>query len=282
MIKRSLLVFLVLILGYTAFLRLAHVDWDTTQHLANGNRIKAERFVYGEEQPDATVIVGSSLAYRIVLDSMPDGTTNLGFGGLSIYDGLQLISRSGRTPARVLVETNVLFREPDHVFLKALFEPGLYQLRGAAPLMREENQPSGVLFGYLKQRFLQGRDPATANGDTLAAPNAVMMDEHRANYAQLPADSTQARFLAMLQHEVEALKARGIEVVFFEVPIEQELMDSKLAATSRNLIAGRFPGRTFLRTPEHERWRTTDGLHLSKHEAKRYSGWLAAALHELR
>lgn len=282
MIRRSLLVFAILVLGYWAFLKMAKVDWDTTQHLANGNRIKAERFVYGEDAPDATVIVGSSLAYRIMLDSLPPGTTNLGFGGLSIYDGLQLISRSGRTPTRVLVETNVLFREPDHGFLKALFEPGLYQLRGAAPLMREENQPSGVLFGYLKQRFLQGRDETADEGDTLAAPNAVMMDEHRANYALLPADSTQARFLGMLQKEVEALEERGIEVVFFEVPIEQELMDSKLAATSRNLIARRFPDRTFLRTPEHERWRTTDGLHLSKQEAKRYSGWLAAALHELR
>lgn len=278
MIRRSLLVFASLVLGYWAFLQVVKVDWDTTQHLANGNRIKAERFVYGEDAPDATVIVGSSLAYRIALDSLPPGTINLGFGGLSIYDGLQLISRSGRRPARVLVETNVLFREPDRAFLKALFEPGLYALRGAAPLMREENQPSGVLFGYLKQRFLQGRDPGAADGDTLASPNAVMMEEHRANYAQLPADSTQARFLGMLQREVEDLEARGIEVIFFEVPIEQELMASKLAETSRNLIAERFPGRTFLRTATHERWRTTDGLHLDRRDAKRFSGWLAHAL----
>jgi len=276
MIRRSFLVFLVLAIGYGLLLRSAQVDWDTTQHLANGNRIKAERFVYGTDVPDATVIVGSSLAYRIVLDSMPQGTTNLGFGGLSIYDGLTLVERSGKAPARVLIETNVLFREPDHGFLKALFEPGLYELRREVPMMQEENQPSGVLFGWLKQRLLKERGANDGSADSTAVPNAVMMEEHRGNYGQLPADSTQQRFLAMLEHKVHALEERGIEVIFFEVPIEAELMSSALASESRALIEARFPGRTFIRSSE--RWRTTDGLHLDKRDAQRFSGWLAAAL----
>ncbi|MEX1131952.1 MAG: hypothetical protein WEC15_01900 [Flavobacteriales bacterium] len=275
MIRRSFLVFVVLAVGYGLFLRFVQVDWDTTQHLANGNRIKAERFVYGADVPDATVIVGSSLAYRIVLDSMPDGTTNLGFGGLSIYDGLTLVERSGKAPARVLIETNVLFREPDHGFLKALFEPGLYEVRREVPMMQEENQPSGVLFGWLKQRLLNER--GTDDGaDSTAVPNAVMMDEHRTNYALLPADSTNQRFLAMLERDVLSLEARGVEVIFFEVPIEPELMNSTLAVKSRSLIEARFPGRSFIRS--NERWRTTDGLHLDKRDAQRFSGWLAASL----
>lgn len=279
MIRNSLILFLLLAVGYAIFLRWARVDWDTTQHLANGNRIKAERFVYDEDRPDATVIVGSSLAYRIVLDSLPPGTTNLGFGGLSIYDGLTLVERSGKRPARVLIETNVLFREPDHGFLKALFEPGLYEMRRAVPMMREENQPSGVLFGWLKQRFVKdhaaAEEEAPANG-----PDPIMLEEHRADHAQLPADSTRQRFLAMLEQAVSALEAHGAEVVFFEVPIEPELMSSALATRSRALIENRFPGHRFIRTTE--RWRTTDGLHLDKRDAQRYSGWLAGALREVR
>jgi hypothetical protein len=276
MIRTSIIVFVLLAIGYGLFLRVVKVDWDTTQHLANGNRIKAERFVYGEEQRDATVIVGSSLAYRIVLDSMPQGTTNLGFGGLSIYDGLTLVERSGKMPSRVMIETNVLYREPDHGFLKALFEPGLYEVRRAVPMMQEENQPSGVLFGWLKQRLLKERDADHGQDDTTAVPNAVMMDEHRGNYALLPADSTQQRFMAMLERNVHALEERGIEVIFFEVPIEAELMSSALAAHSRAIIEARFPGRTFIRS--NERWRTTDGLHLDKRDAQRFSGWLAGEL----
>lgn len=275
MITRSLLVFAALALGYALFLRLVKVDWDTTQHLANGNRIKAERFAFGSDEEASTVIVGSSLAYRLAMDSFPSGTANLGFGGLSIYDGLELIRRSGRRPRRVLIETNVLFREPDRVFLDALFQPGLYQLRAQVPMMREENQPSGVLFGWLKQRFLAGRG-AQQTDDDAAGPSPVMLAEHRAKYAVVPADSIQSRFLAMLAEGVGDLERNGAEVVFFEMPIEQELADSPLAAKGRALIAARFPGNRFL-LPEGSGWRTTDGLHLTKADAARCSGWLARA-----
>lgn len=273
MIRRSLFVFLALALVYSLFLRFIGVDWDTTQHLANGNRIKAERFAFDKSADGGTVIVGSSLAYRLVLDSFPRGTANLGFGGLSIYDGLELIRRSGRKPERVLVETNILFREPDRAFLNALFEPGLYQMREQLPLMREENQPSGVLFGWLKQRFLKGRSPVAAS-DGNSGPSAVMLAEHRARYAELPADTTQARFADLLAQGIKAVEGSGAEVVFFEMPIEAELIESKLLARTRSLVMQRFPANRFVRA-EPQGWRTTDGLHLTKPDAARFSGWLA-------
>lgn len=276
MIKRSLIVFAALAVGYSLFLHFATVDWDTTQHLANGNRIKAERFAFDDAADGGTVIIGSSLAYRLVLDSFPQGTANLGFGGLSVYDGLELIRRSGRKPKRVLVETNILFREPDRAFLNALFEPGLYQLRERLPLMREENQPSGLLFGWLKQYFLAGRAPEDAS-DSRAGPSAVMLAEHRARYAEIPADSTQARFADMLANGAHALVQQGAEVVFFEMPIEAELEESKLSARTRSLVMERFPSHLFLRAGP-DGWRTSDGLHLAKPDAARYSGWLARAV----
>jgi len=273
MIKRSLLVFAALALGYSLFLHFTRVDWDTTQHLANGNRIKAERFAFDDAADGGTVIIGSSLAYRLALDSFPQGTANLGFGGLSVYDGLELIRRSGRKPKRVLVETNILFREPDRAFLDALFQPGLYQMRRQLPLMREENQPSGVLFGWMKQRFLAQRSPEAA-GDSSAGPSAVMLNEHRAKYAELPADSTQARFADMLASGAQALEQQGAEVIFFEMPIEAELEASRLAEGARALVKARFPTHRVLRAGP-DGWRTTDGLHLAKPDAARFSGWLA-------
>ncbi|MBL7956437.1 MAG: hypothetical protein JNM49_00635 [Flavobacteriales bacterium] len=276
MIKRALLVFAALVLGYSLFLRFAGVDWDTTQHLANGNRIKAERFAFDHSADGGTVIIGSSLAYRLVLDSFPVGTANLGFGGLSVYDGLELIRRSGRKPKRVIVETNILFREPDRAFLDALFQPGLYQIRERLPLMREENQPSGVLFGWLKQRLLQGHSPSAVS-DSSAGPSAVLLAEHRARYAEVPADSVQVRFVDMLAQGIKAVEGSGAEVVFFEMPIEAELEESKLSARTRALVRERFPAHRFVRA-DGQGWRTTDGLHLTKPEAARFSGWLAAAI----
>ena len=58
MIRRAFLVFLILTIGYALFVEFVKVDRDTSQHQASGNRIKAEQFVFGTDDPDATVIVG--------------------------------------------------------------------------------------------------------------------------------------------------------------------------------------------------------------------------------
>ena len=97
MIQRSFVVFSLLVIAYALFVHMVDPDWETTQHLQNGNRIKAEEYIFAADDPEAIVIVGSSLAYRIELDSLPPNTWNLGFGGLSIYDGLELINRANKT-----------------------------------------------------------------------------------------------------------------------------------------------------------------------------------------
>jgi len=277
MIRRSLLIFTLLVAGYMAFIKWGDVDWDTTQHQSNGNRIKAEEFVFGKDRPDATVIVGSSLSFRIELDSFPNGTSNLGFGGLSIYDGLEMIERSGKRPARVLIETNLLFKEPDRAFLDAVFAPGLYELRRATPILREENQPSGVLFGWLKEGAKNAAGTMKGSGDSLAV-STVLLESNRAIFSAVPSDSAQQHFLGRLKEGVKTLEARGIEVVFVEVPISDELMQSNLATRSREVVAERFPKHRFLRVAPASHWLTTDGLHLEWNTAQRYSGWLAGTL----
>ncbi|HRH69432.1 MAG TPA: hypothetical protein PLB89_08005 [Flavobacteriales bacterium] len=277
MIRRSLLIFAVLVLGYMAFIKWGGVDWDTTQHQSNGNRIKAEQFVFGEDLPGSSVIVGSSLSFRIELDSLPEGTSNLGFGGLSVYDGLELIARSGRKPTRVVIETNMLFKEPDRAFLDAVFQPGLYELRRATPILREENQPSGVLFGWLKEKARVATGTVKGSADSLAVSNTLLAT-NRAIFKVVPADSVQERYMTALSDGVRTLESRGIEVVFLEVPISDELMQSELASRCRSLVAERFPHHRFLRVPQGSHWLTTDGLHLEWHSAQRFSGWLASAL----
>ena len=277
MIRRSLLVFAVLVLAYAAFIHFSKLELDTSQHQSSGNRIKAEQFVFGADAPDATVIVGSSLSFRIELDSLPPGTSNLGFGGLSVYDGLELITRANKKPARVLIETNMIFKEPDRGFLDAVFQPGLYELRRSVPILREENQPSGVLIGLLRDRAKKGRPVEEAPSDSMAM-STVLLETNRASFAVLPADSTQQRYLTTLEREVKAMEARGVEVIFMEVPIAPEMMTSVLATRCRTLITERFPTHRFLRTDPGLHWRTTDGLHLEEHNARRYSGWLARSL----
>ncbi|HNR56263.1 MAG TPA: hypothetical protein PKJ19_13925 [Flavobacteriales bacterium] len=279
MIRRSLLVFALLVAGYALFIRfLKPADLNTVQHQASGNRISAEEYVFAPDDPEATVIVGSSLAFRIALDSLPPHTSNLSFGGLTVYDGLELVRRSGKHPKRVVVETNMIFKEPDRAFLDALFQPGLYELRKAVPMLREENQPSGVLVGYLKRGMKEGDASAASQADSMEV-SENLFNTNRAIFAQVPPDSVQTRYLDRLEAEVKALEAQGIDVVFLEVPISAELMASPLARRAREAIQVRFPHHPFLRN--EATWRTADGLHLQWHNAQRYSRWLGAELRAL-
>lgn len=275
MIRRSLLVLAILVVGYAVYIKFGKPELNTVQHQASGNRISAERYIFGPDQPDATVIVGSSLSFRIALDSLPPHTNNLSFGGLTVYDGLELVRQSGKRPKRVLVETNMIYKDPDRAFLDAVFQPGLFQLRKAAPILREENQPSGVLVGYVKRSMKDGEVSPDALADSMAM-SENLLNTNRGIFAKVPADSTQQRYIALLQREVHALEANGAEVIFVEIPISEELMASPLARRTREVIQERFPGHTFLRGPGT--WRTTDGLHLQWHNAQRYSGWLARQL----
>lgn len=278
MIRRALLTFLVVVLAYAAYVKWGKPELDTAQHQSSGNRISAERFIFSPDVPGTTVIVGSSLAFRIELDSLPAQTSNLSFGGLSVHDGLELVRRSGRRPDRVLIETNMIFKEPDRAFLDAVFAPGLYPLRRAIPILREENQPTGVLVGMIKER-MRGEAGASQEATDSLAVSENLFDTNRGIFAQVPADSTQERYLRMLESAVVELKANGVEVIFMEVPISSELMESPLARLSRAAIMERFPQHTYLRTDRT--WRTTDGLHLEWHNAQRYSGWLAKQLRTL-
>lgn len=276
MIRRSLLVFAILVVGYAAYIKFAKPELNTVQHQASGNRISAEKYVFSEDVPGATVIVGSSLSFRIAMDSLAPNTSNLSFGGLSVYDGLELVRRSGKKPKRVVIETNMIFKEADRAFLDAVFQPGLYELRKAAPILREENQPSGVLIGYIKRSAKQEE-----RGDGAAEPDSMEMsqnlfDTNRRTFAKVPADSTQKRFMDALDQEVKAIEANGAEVVFLEMPISEELTRSPLANRARGAVAAQFPTHRFIRSDRT--WRTTDGLHLEWHNAQRFSGWLARHL----
>jgi hypothetical protein len=171
----------------------------------------------------------------------------------------------------------MLFKEPDRAFLDAVFQPGLFELRRAMPILREENQPTGVLVGWLKDRMRQTNAATVSPGDSMAV-SKNLFDTNRASFAIVPPDSAQQRYLATLEREVNDLRSRGVEVIFIEVPISPELTSSPLAERSREVIMERFPEHRFLRTEPGIQWRTADGLHLQPSNAQRYSGWLAAQL----
>lgn len=284
MVKRMLLTFALLVLAYTAFLKWVPITYDTGQHLQGSNRIKAENYLYGEGEAPHDVIVGSSLAFRMVADSLERGTFNLAVGGLSLQEGLDIIARSGRWPKRVFVETNILFRKYDDGFVNAMTDPVMFAARTYVPALRERNQPSGLLFGWVKEK---AKAELGVEQDTLAALDGntevtgkFMLDEQLALYKKIPGGDTTKTHLDRLAASVSELETHGTEVVFFEMPLDSRLMEMPLAEASRALIQNRFPHHRYYQAGPNERYITTDGLHLRQESARRWSHAFRVALQE--
>lgn len=276
MFKRMFLTFSLLVAAYAALVKWMPVTYDTGQHLQGSNRIKAEGYLYGEGTAPDDVIVGSSLAFRMVADSLPPGTYNLAVGGLSLQEGLDLIAKSGRWPKRVFVECNILFRKYDQGFMDKVSDPVMMAARENVPMLREKNQPSGWLFGWVKQRAkeqvgAEADASAELDGNTEVA-GRFMLDEQLVHYKRIPGEDTVQQHIARLASSVAELEQHGTQVVFFEMPIDTRLMEMPLAEASRALISKHFPGKAYVQPDMARGYITTDGLHLRKESAARWSG----------
>jgi hypothetical protein len=284
MFKRMFITFMVLVVGYAAFIQWVPIGYDTGQHLQGSNRIKAEGYLYGNGPAPSDVIVGSSLAFRMVADSLKPGTYNLAVGGLSLQEGLDIIVKSRRWPERVFIESNILFRRYDDGFMKAVTNPAMMAVREQVPMLRERNQPSGLLFGWVKARAKEDLDlwadtAAQLDGNTEVA-GRFMLDEQLKVYAHVPSGDTIARHLDRLAASVAELETHGTEVVFFEMPLDTRLMEMPLAEASRAVIHRHFPRHRYFQPGPGRRYITTDGLHLRKESAARWSADFRRAVQE--
>jgi len=284
MFKRMFLTFALLSLGYAAFVRWVPISYDTGQHLQGSNRIKAEGYLYAEGAVPSDVIVGSSLASRMVADSLKPGTYNLAVGGLSLQEGLDIISRSGRWPERVFIETNILFRKYDEGFIKAVTDPAMFVARTHIPILRERNQPSGLLFGWVKEKAKQEvgtmEDLSSPLDGNTEVAGKFMLDEQMELYKHIPGGDTTVQFMDRMVFSVAELEAHGVEVSFFEMPLDTRLMEMPLAEVSRALVHRYFPKHRVYQPSPAEEYVTTDGLHLRKESARRWSGAFRRALQE--
>src|SRR3954467_11994984 len=110
------------------------------------NYFRAQRYVY-EIPSETKVIVGSSLSLRFNEQTLGPGYFKLCFGGASIFNGLEIIRRTGKHPAVVLIEINQLVWDKDPELLHDLFTPWLMKLRDYSVIFREEGRPANFVNG---------------------------------------------------------------------------------------------------------------------------------------
>ncbi len=76
--------------------------------------------------------------------------------------------------------------------------------------------------------------------------------------------------LSELKELLDFYENRGSKIIFFEIPIEKELVNLKFSQQQRELIKSNFKYE-WLPLPYYEKYQTADGIHLTYKSASEYS-----------
>ena len=110
------------------------------------------------------------------------------------------------------------------------------------------------------------------------------MEMEKAQFAN-PADSMDMTSqFETLKQEVSSLKEKGVNVIFYEMPLNASLVDSNLSVQVRRTFYRNFPvtDNKYIYLPADNRsYITIDGFHLTETEFRKYSGYFMAEARKL-
>jgi hypothetical protein len=279
LIINSLVAFLLLLALYEMLTRYEHqkLQFQTGENQPISNYIVAEEYVYDHGDAFA-VIAGSSLSRRLHSDLLPPETFNLSFGGLTSLDAVNIVLGAHTHPRAVFIESNSLIVNSDADFVDGILSPWLLAARGWVISLRDFARPVALGSAYLRARIgrtwtflvghplMEGEAPASkVNANVIF--NRLLGIEKRNRAVPLSKD-VRAKLIRGLDADIAALKGRGIEVVFFEMPVHPALCETPLQTSLRSLIRTQFPAEPYISLGDCHAVTTADGLHLSYVEAE--------------
>lgn len=245
--------------------RLPKPELGETNYTAN--RLRIERFL-DSPNPEC-VIVGTSIAGRLI-PSYFEGSgltniVNLGLDGASPITGLQLALRKTNSPKVILLEAHRLWNptRANDTQLISLSEGMDRRLHRSVTVTKSESRPTSVLYSWLRSR------QSTVGTPQSGKPQTSNVTEE-SKIAQIPKE---------LRESIQALQARGTEVVLLRMPVGREdPADPKFQDDVDRLVRYLgLPSIDLYRKSIHlgDPIRYSDGLHLAPESARRLATLLA-------
>lgn len=292
MIFRSFIITVFLIIIYSLSLRYVNQSAKGPgQHQWQDNLIKAEKYLLHSDTSKQFVIVGSSLSCRLIMDSLPANFINLSFGGLSLFDGLEIIKTKQRKPAIVFIETNIIKKPSSPEFLKKVKNPFMLAFKKSIPALEEVNQPSTLMGNYCQFKI----DTVVTNpflvwifNPVVDKLNSTITKTKKSEYNTLVTDFNQKAFneyntpvpsellqkqISQLKLTIKQLEKEGVRFVFFELPMYAKTENSIQMQQIRNGLNQSFPKGTYIymQQPNYSNYVTSDGMHLDGENAKKFT-----------
>lgn len=254
-IKMIFLQFLVMFFIYNLYLGMSEPSIVSYQNQWQQNYSVAQSFIYAKRAKH--VIVGSSLAARLQQSALGDGFSNLSFSGGSVLTGLEIIKRSEFFPERIYVEINTIFREQDSKMLDSLFYPLWYKIKSYFPALIEKNQPLNLALSELKSVYGKTHEEHLKEKRNQKIYNTSIKLQ-QAEHSKESRDFEGK--LKKLQGLLKFFEDNNSEIIFFEMPIEKSLIQSKNMKHIRRVIYTAFPMKKVVSSSKY--YDTSDGLHL--------------------
>ena len=246
--------------AYAAVIQLTLPDITASPTTSLANRLFVERYVYGH--PAANVLVGSSLTRRLPMAVLGPDFTNLALDGEGVLTGLAIAAASPSTPKRVYMEINQIGMGSDASLLHATFSEPMFTLRRNVAALRKTYQAGNVFYALMRGH---GDKPDTPGSRTMTADQR--QDVIAANSRSLQTQWSDKKLGSALNDTrkmVDLFKQRGIEPVFYEMPIEPELRGFPQPLQVREAFRKKFPATKYCWiTVLPQRTETLDGLHLA-------------------
>jgi hypothetical protein len=286
-ILRPILIFLFVMSLYQALVSGGIVTSAEGASLIQNNIVKAQRYVYQNNSDLKMVMVGSSLAANIKVRDIGPGATSIALGGGASQTGLEIVKRSSNKPAIVLVEMNdTIVRKIDTDLIDSLYHPVFYWVRKYLPIMREEYRPVSVFIDSLKKRSqpenkLSGEEIDKSEPRYLTPElsqkgiqMAVDVESQPLSAKDIETMKQEAESIAKQLAEIE--KNTGAKVVLFTIPQESRVDAQIRRKQVRELMKQLFPPDSFqwLSPPPKREWRTNDGIHLIRSDARDFAEFL--------
>lgn len=260
-ILKSVSLFLLLFLAYNFSIKFNPPRIVVFDNQYKNNIATAQRYIY-DYSTVSKVIVGSSMSAFLNNELLLDNNVyNLALRGSGPMTGLYLIKEINSVPEIIIIETNAILLSIDNEFIDKLMSPVSFHLQKLFPCLRPEFQPINIFINSLlnlsqKKYSLNTFDRRRFN---------TAFHHKKKKFSKSPDPELISKQMIELQDKIIDLTKMGIKVVFFEIPIHDELRTSTFMNKLRSELKMRFPEDKYtwideLSILENE---TSDGIHLT-------------------
>jgi hypothetical protein len=167
--------------------------------------------------------------------------------------------------------------------------------------LRADKQPIGIFIGYFQamKSFIKNKIKNSTNDKIKIESKekvlnvkpdihenelfSKMLNLQIANFSKLPDTLELRKKIELLSDYVKLLKENNVNVYFFEMPINSNLMELPLAKTIRNELNSIFPTSmvNYIQI-DSSLYETSDGVHLNNYEAVKYTTFFKRKLKDYR